>query len=152
MTSRREPTLEETIRFAATQHEGQVLKNGTPFILHPLHVMSDSALKTYEERVVAVLHDVIEDCGVAPDQLRAMGYSEEVVDALAFMTKFPDDDYEQYIRRIAAGPALARRVKLADLRHNSDLTRIPNVQQKDLDRQARYLRAMEVLEKASEND
>lgn len=153
MTDRREPTLEEAIRFAADKHEGQVLKNGSPFIMHPLRVMGDPALTTKAERLVAVLHDVIEDCGVAPDQLRALGYSEEVVEAIAFMTKFPDDSYEQYIARIAVGPPLARKVKLADLRHNMDSSRIPNFgSQKDLDRQARYERAYKVLGAASARD
>lgn len=147
MTMRRGPTLEEAIRFAAGKHEGQVLKNGSPFILHPLHVMADPALVTEEERMVAVLHDVIEDCGVSPDELRALGYPEAVVDAVAIMTKLPGDDYEQYIARIAAGPSLPRRVKLADLRHNMDSSRIPDFgSEKDLARQARYERAYGVLQ------
>ena len=146
MTSRREPALEEAIRFAASRHEGQVLKNGTPFIMHPLHVMGDPALTTDQERLVAVLHDVIEDCGVTPDELRELGYSQEVVDAIAFMTKLPGDSYEQYAARLAAGPALARKVKLADLRHNMDTARIPNFgSERDLERQACYERAYEVL-------
>lgn len=142
------PTLEDAIAFAAQCHEGEVLKNGTHFILHPLTVMLDASLQTVEERMVAVLHDVVEDCDVSFDDLRAAGYPGQVVEALTYLTKGKEETYEDFIGRICAGPALARAVKLADLRHNMDLSRIPNVTQRDLDRQERYVRAKAALEEA----
>lgn len=140
------PTLEEAIRFAAARHEGQTLKNGDPFILHPLFVMSDKTLTTYEERVTAVLHDVVEDCGVTFDELRALGYGEEIIEALDCLTKRQGETYEDFIERIRTGCALARKVKLADLRHNSDLSRLPRITERDLARHERYARATRVLE------
>ena len=106
-------TLERAIVIAAEGHSGAKDKGGKPYILHPLRVML--SLSSPEERIVAVLHDVCEDCpGWTLDRLRTEGFSERVITALDSVTKRPDEDYETFIKRAAADP-IGRRVKLADL-------------------------------------
>lgn len=101
-----------------------------------------------DERIVAVLHDVIEDTSVTLSVLRAEGFSEQVLEALEHLTRRPDEDYEQFIVR-AAKTALSRRVKLADLEDNSDLGRFANVSEADRLRAEKYRRALDQLRTAS---
>ena len=136
-------TLEHAIQVAAGVHAGQVDKGGAPYILHPLRVMM--AMETEDERIVAVLHDVMEDCpGIGPEHISRGKFSEAVVDALIALTRRPDEDYTGFIDRIARNP-LATRVKLADMHDNMDLTRIPNPTDKDRARVEKYARHIGVL-------
>jgi (p)ppGpp synthase/HD superfamily hydrolase len=138
-------TLERAIAIAAKAHEGQVDKSGAPYILHPLRVML--RLSTTDERITAVLHDVIEDCGVSLESLRAEGFSEAVIAAIDAVTKRPeeeDDGYQAFVLR-AASNAIGRRVKLADLEDNTNLSRIPNPADKDRQRAAKYQRALAAI-------
>lgn len=135
-------TLERAIAIAAQAHAGQVDKAAAPYILHPLRVMLRMA--TTEERIVAVLHDVVEDSDVSLSSLRAEGFSEEILDAIEAVTKRPGEDYEAFVRRAAANP-LGRKVKLADLTENSQLARIASPTAKDHERVAKYLRAIEQI-------
>jgi (p)ppGpp synthase/HD superfamily hydrolase len=136
-------TIERAIAIAVKAHEGQADKAGAPYIYHPLRVML--SLETLEERMAAVLHDVVEDGGVTLEQLRTEGFPDAVVGAVAALTKGDGEDYEAFIRRI--GPnRLARRVKLADLRDNSDLSRIANPTERDQARLEKYRRAIAYLE------
>ena len=135
-------TLERAIAIAATAHEGQVDKGGNPYILHPLKVML--RVNTLEERIVAVLHDVVEDCGVSLDDLRKEGFSEAVLTAIESVTKVPGESYETFVERAAQNP-IGRVVKLADLEENSDLSRIAQPSWEDLERVEKYRRAIGVL-------
>ena len=135
-------TLERAIAIAATAHEGQVDKGGSPYILHPLKVML--RVNTLEERIVAVLHDVVEDCGVSLDDLRKEGFSEAVLMAIESVTKVPGESYETFVERAAHNP-IGRVVKLADLEENSDLSRIAQPSWEDLERIEKYRRAIGVL-------
>ncbi|GID08896.1 HD domain-containing protein [Pseudomonas sp. 008] len=135
-------SLERAIAIAAAAHEGQVDKGGAPYILHPLKVML--RVNTLEERIVAVLHDVVEDCGVNLDDLRKEGFSEVVLTAIASVTKVPGESYEAFVERAAQNP-IGRVVKLADLEENSDLSRIAQPSWDDLERVEKYRRAMGVL-------
>ena len=135
-------TLERAIAIAAAAHEGQVDKGGAPYILHPLRVML--RVNTLEERIVAVLHDVVEDCGVSFDDLRKEGFSETVLMAIASVTKVPGESYEAFVERAAQNP-IGRVVKLADLEENSDLSRIAQPSWEDLERVEKYRRAIGVL-------
>ncbi|WP_433783121.1 HD domain-containing protein [Pseudomonas frederiksbergensis] len=135
-------SLERAIAIAAAAHEGQVDKGGAPYILHPLKVML--RVNTLEERIVAVLHDVVEDCGVSLDDLRKEGFSETVLTAIASVTKAPGESYEAFVERAAQNP-IGRVVKLADLEENSDLSRIAQPSWEDLERVEKYRRAMGVL-------
>ena len=135
-------TLERAIAIAAAAHEGQVDKGGAPYILHPLKVML--RVNSLEERIVAVLHDVVEDCGISFDDLRNEGFSETVLMAIASVTKVPGESYEAFIERVAQNP-IGRMVKLADLEENSDLSRIAQPSWEDLERVEKYRRAIGVL-------
>lgn len=134
--------MERALAIAATAHEGQLDKAGAPYILHPLRVML--SLEKNEERIVAVLHDVLEDTAVSIDDLRKEGFSEEILDALASVTKCAGESYEAFLRR-AAENTIGRRVKLADLKDNSNLSRISDPGSKDLDRMEKYRRATAFL-------
>lgn len=142
-----QPTLEDAVILAATLHRGQVDKQGEPYILHALRVML--RLRTEQGRIVGVLHDTKEDCGVTDELLRRLGYGEEVIEALDYLTKRPEEekDYEAFIHRVKSGPALAVEVKLADLEDNSDPSRIPNPTEWDLKRNEKYHKAKAFLQK-----
>ena len=132
-------TLERAIAIAATAHAGQVDKGGAPYILHPLKVML--RMTTLEERIVAVLHDVVEDCEISLDDLRKEGFSEVVLTAIQSVTKVPGESYEDFVERAAQNP-IGRVVKLADLEENSDLSRIASPSWEDLERIEKYRRAI----------
>ena len=110
-------TLERAIVIAAEGHKGVKDKAGGPYILHPLRMML--GLSSPDERIVAVLHDVVEDCsGWTFDRLRDEGFSGEVIAALDSVTKRKGEDYDDFVRRAAANP-IGRNVKLADLAERS---------------------------------
>ena len=135
-------TLERAIHLASEHHSGQVDKAGHPYILHPLRVMLQ--VKTVDERIVAVLHDTIEDTSLTLEDLQQEGFSAVVVEAIQCLTKKPHEPYEQFIDRIKDN-ALARRVKQADIRDNMDLSRLPAVTEKDLQRMKKYHIALKNL-------
>jgi (p)ppGpp synthase/HD superfamily hydrolase len=135
-------TIERAIAIAAEAHTGQVDKAGEPYILHPLRVMLK--MNTNAERIVAVLHDLIEDTNWTLDELRAEGFPEEIVAGVEAMTHGPNEAYEDYVLR-AGRNAIARQVKLADLEDNSDLSRIPHPTEKDHARIEKYRRAFALL-------
>lgn len=139
-------TLNDAITFASTLHAGQVDKIEEPYILHSLRVML--RLETEEERIVGVLHDVLEDCGVSANQLIRMGYSKTVVSILQYVTKLPEEehDYPAFIRRIASGPITAIRVKLADIADNTDPNRCTKDDERTRARMKKYALAKDVLE------
>ena len=142
-------TLGTAIAIAAKAHEGQVDQGGAPYILHPLRVML--RVDTNEERIVAVLHDVVEDCeGWSFEQLKAEEFSAKVIEALKALTKREEGepDYEAYVQRAAANP-IAIRVKLADLEDNCNLSRIAFPTEGDIQRIAKYRRAIEILKAAA---
>jgi (p)ppGpp synthase/HD superfamily hydrolase len=137
-------TLERAIEIAAAGHAGQKDKAGAPYVLHPLRMML--ALATNEERIVAVLHDVVEDVsGWSFERLRQEGFSEEILAALDSVTKREGEDYDAFVRRAAVNP-IGRRVKMADLRDNCDLSRIAAPTARDHERIAKYRRALAYLE------
>ena len=141
-------TLERAIAIAAEAHAGMTDKAGAPYILHPLRMMMD--LTSAEERIVAVLHDVCEDCpGWTFERLRGEGFSEEILAALDSVTKREGETYEEFALRAAINP-IGRRVKLADLRDNSDLSRITTPSVKDHQRIAKYARAIELIRNSPE--
>ncbi len=138
--------LESAIAIAVRAHAGQADKSGQPYILHPLRVMF--RCQTDEQRIVAVLHDVIEDTSVTADDLRSQGFSEAILAALDCVTKRDGESYEAFVERAAANP-IARQVKLADLEDNMDLRRLgaADLGQRETDRLSRYIRAWHRLQK-----
>ncbi len=139
------PTLEDAIALAVEAHRGQRDKAGQTYILHPLRVMM--RLETETERMVAVLHDVVEDSPWTLERLRGLGYPEQVLGALDCLTKREGETYEAFIERLLPHP-LARRVKRADLEDNMDVRRLPAVTAKDAERLARYRAAWARLQEA----
>ena len=134
--------LDRAIELAKQHHEGQTDKAGKPYIEHPLRVMNQ--VESEEEKIVAVLHDIVEDTDISLDDLRNEGFSKEVVDAVECLTKQDGENYDSYIERISFNP-LAVKIKLADLEDNRDLTRLPEVTDKDLERVEKYDKALEKL-------
>ena len=134
--------LEKAIQIAVNAHAGQEGKDGSPYILHPLRLMTK--MNSDEERIVAVLHDVVEDTDVTFDDLRKEGFPESTLEAVRLLTHEKAVPYEDYVRRIKPHP-LARKVKLADLDDNSDLRRLSRVEDKDLERLRKYHRAWMIL-------
>lgn len=135
--------LERAIQIALEAHAGQKDKNGRdPYVLHPLRVMG--RMKTEESRIVAALHDVVEDSPWTLEMLRAEGFSEAIVHAVDCLTKREGEDYEQFVKR-AAGDPIARVVKLGDLADNKDINRLDELTAKDLDRLNKYKRAENIL-------
>jgi (p)ppGpp synthase/HD superfamily hydrolase len=131
--------LQRAVHIAVQGHAGQLDKAGQPYIEHPKRVMR--ALDNDAERIVGVLHDVVEDCGVTRDELAAQGFPPDLLDALDAVTRREDEPYDDFIARAAANP-IGRKVKLADLRDNADLARIENPTPEDIARAEKYRRAI----------
>ncbi len=136
-------TLERAIAVAARAHEGQYDKGGSSYILHPLRVMM--RVSTQEERIVAVLHDVLEDTSITLADLARQGFPLKILAALLALSRRHDESYVDFVVRVGSDP-LARVVKLADLADNSDLSRIPYPGPADMARLARYSEASAYLQ------
>ena len=136
------PALEDAILLAVRAHRGQKDKGGHPYVLHPLRLML--RLAGGHERMAAVLHDVAEDAGVTLGDLRRKGYPRAVARAVDLLTRREGEAYEAFIRRLKPDP-VARAVKLADLRDNMDLGRIPHPGPRDHERLKRYRKALKEL-------
>lgn len=123
-------------------HKNQLDKSGLPYVFHPFHLAEQ--MEDEDSTIVALLHDVVEDSSITFDDLKKMGFSEKVIQALKLLTHQSGVSYMAYILKIKSNP-LARAVKLADLRHNSDLSRLNNIGPADLKRKEKYERAIELL-------
>ena len=133
----------KALRLAYEAHKGQYDKSGVPYVFHPLHLAEQ--MDDEDSIVAALLHDVAEDTDYSLDDLRRMGFPARALAAVALLTHDPAEPYLDYVARVKEN-AVARRVKLADLRHNSDLSRIDRVTQRDLDRVEKYAAAIRLLE------
>lgn len=136
------PLTKKALRLCFDVHKEQVDKTGLPYVFHPFHLaeqMTDE-LST----VCALLHDVIEDSPLTAEDLRRMGFPEEVPGVLALLTHAEDVPYMDYVKEIATHP-VARQVKLADLRHNSDLSRLDTVDEAAMARTEKYKQAIALL-------
>lgn len=133
---------EKAYEIAKRAHLGQVDKAGEDYIKHPEKVAS--FVETDEEKAVAYLHDVIEDTELTLEDLHEYEFSKEVIEAVDIITKKKGEDYQSYLNSVKKNK-LARAVKLADLRHNSDLTRLTKVTEKDIERKEKYQRAIDFL-------
>lgn len=129
--------LGKMLVLATNAHAGQFDRGGNPYILHPLKVMH--YLKTTDEELmcIALGHDVVEDTGTTFQQLREAGMSERVIEGIRSLTKMPGQTYDEYKEAVFANED-AMRVKVADLRHNTDIRRLKGVSEKDIARMAKY--------------
>lgn len=135
--------LKVAIELAISAHDGEFDKhNGRPFIEHPFRVMN--AGQTLEEKIVGVLHDVIENTEWTLDQLREKGFSGEILDGVDAMSKRENEPYDDYMQRVLKNP-VAKRVKMNDLTDNMDIRRLSVVGNEDIDRLNKYLKAYKQL-------
>ena len=136
-------TLERAIQIATEAHKGQLDKAGRDYIGHPLRVMEMG--KTEDEKIVGVLHDVIEDTDWTFEKLEAEGFSREVIEALKCVTKLSENEnYDDFIERVKKNP-LSVAVKINDLTDNMDIRRLPYLSDKDVKRLKKYLKAYKKL-------
>ena len=142
MNTTEQSMVDLALSIARKAHEGQLDKAGVDYIEHPIYVASQ--VDTEEEKAVALLHDVIEDSPVSAEELLQAGLPETVVTAVQVLTKKKEQDYQTYLETVKKNP-LARVVKLADLKHNSDLSRLSSITEKDRERLKKYKKAIDFL-------
>ena len=133
----------KALKLCFEAHKEQVDKSGMPYVFHPFHLaeqMTDEATT-----IVALLHDVVEDTELTFEDLEKQGFGEEIISALKLLTHNDDTPYMDYVAKIKNNK-IATAVKLADLRHNSDLTRLDVVDEKALKRKEKYEKAIKLLE------
>jgi len=134
--------LKKAIELARTYHKGQKDKAGKPYILHPLRLMQ--SVESVDEKIVAVLHDIVEDTPISLEDLRLKGFSGHIINAIEALTKKQDEDYNTFIERISHNQ-LAVKVKLVDLEDNMNLSRLPEITNKDKERLQKYQKAKRFL-------
>lgn len=134
--------LKLAIYFAIKAHSKQLDRSGQPYIGHPFRVME--AGQTLEEKIVGVLHDLIEDTHIRLLDLANEGFSEDIIDAVHALTKVDNEEYDHYIKRVMRND-LAKRVKLNDLTDNMDLRRLKELTDDDVVRMRKYLVAYNQL-------
>lgn len=139
-------TIEKAIEIAVMAHKGQKDKSGAEYILHPLRVMERG--KSEIEKICGVLHDVVEDSEWTFEMLKNEGFSDEVIAVLRCVTKESEkEDYDVFINRIAQNP-IAVEVKINDLLDNMDITRLKELNEQDVKRLNKYLKAFWKLQKS----
>lgn len=132
----------KAMKICFEKHKDQTDKCGIPYPFHPFHVAEQ--MVDEETTIAALLHDVVEDTDTTFEDLLEYGFSEEIIEALKLLTHADDVPYLEYVANVKQNP-IAKAVKIADLTHNSDLTRLNTITQKDLDRAEKYRRALEIL-------
>ena len=142
MESTNNELLEKALWLAIHAHMGQVDKAGASYIFHPIRVSCKCS--TCEERIVALLHDTIEDTDFTEDYLLSEGFPRNIVDAILSVTRNEGETYEDFIKRCRLNP-IGRQVKLHDLEDNMDISRLSQVTEKDLTRLSKYIDAYRYL-------
>ena len=137
------PKTKMALKLCFEAHKEQVDKSGMPYVFHPFHLAEQ--MNTEETTIVALLHDLVEDTDSTIEDLVDMGFDKSITDAIALMTHADNVAYMDYVRAIKDNP-IAKAVKLADLKHNSDLTRLDTIDEKALSRREKYLKAIAILE------
>lgn len=131
--------LSHAIALATEAHKGQKDKYGQEYLHHPIRVMNMG--RNLKEKIVDILHDVVEDTEWTCEDLKKEGFPDEIIEAVRCVTKLSDEeDYEEYIGRCATNP-LAIAVKIHDLTDNMDVRRMPCIGEKEISRLKKYLKA-----------
>ena len=133
----------KALKLSFDAHKDQMDKSGMPYVFHPFHLAEQ--MQDENTTIVALLHDVVEDTDYTLDDLRDMGFGDEIIEALSYMTHDPSVPYMEYVKKIKENE-IARKVKLADLKHNSDITRLDYIDQHALERVEKYAQAIRLLE------
>lgn len=131
--------LNKMLVLATNAHAGQFDKGGNPYILHPLKVMHYLRSENEELQCIALGHDIIEDTDVTYRQLVEEGFTERIIQGIRALTKVPGETYDEYKLRVFANPD-AMKVKMADLRHNTDIRRLKGASERDIARTEKYYR------------
>ena len=137
-----EGLYDKAVQIATRAHAGQYDKVGEDYILHPLRVAE--RCESPKAKIVALLHDTIEDTDVTEEYLSQQGFPSDIVDAVLSVTRREGEDYETFIHRAALNP-IGRQVKIADLEDNMDIRRLPDITDRDVVRLRKYLRAWHYL-------
>ena len=137
----------KALKLCFEAHKEQTDKSGMPYVFHPFYLASQMTDET--STVVALLHDVVEDTDITFEDLKQMDFPDEVIEALTLLTHEEGVPYMEYVKKIKENET-AKKVKLADLRHNSDLSRLDEITPKALERQQKYLSAIKFLEEEEE--
>lgn len=133
----------KALKLCFEAHKNQVDKSGMPYVFHPFHLAEQ--MTTEETVITALLHDVVEDTSYTLEDLKNMGFPEQVIQAISLLTHDKNTDYMEYVLKIRENP-IARAVKLTDLHHNSDLSRLDVIDEKALKRCEKYKKAIALLE------
>ena len=136
------PLTKKALKLCFEAHKNQTDKTGLPYVFHPFH-LAEQMTDEYTT-VTALLHDVVEDTDYTLNDLKEMGYPDEVIQALSLLTHDDGSEYMDYVKRLKNNP-IARAVKLADLKHNSDLSRYDTIDNQAIKRTAKYQQAIEIL-------
>lgn len=137
--------LKIALELAYEKHKNQVDKAGKPYFLHPVYVSQNECIKG-KGKVVAILHDIIEDTDVTKETLLDMGFEKDIVETIVLLTRNKDIDYFDYVRKIRdSNNSYAYWVKVADLDNNMDLSRLDDVTDKDIKRAEKYQKALDIL-------
>ena len=137
------PMTKKALKLCFEAHKEQVDKSGMPYVFHPFHLAEQ--MKTEESTIVALLHDLVEDTEYTINDLTSMGFGKDITNAIALLTHADDVEYMDYVCAIKENP-IAKAVKLADLKHNSDLSRLDDINEKALQRKEKYQKAIALLE------
>lgn len=129
--------LNKMLVLATNSHANQFDKGGNPYILHPLAVMSLIENPDEELQCMGLGHDTVEDCGITYAQMRELGFTERIIDGIRCLTKIPGETYDEYRAKVKSNPDSVK-VKIADLRHNTDIRRLKGVTAKDMARMEKY--------------
>ena len=154
MTFKKGELLGKMLVLATNKHAGQFDKSGAPYILHCLKVMHYTKSEDEELNCIALGHDVVEDTNTTWQELYDLGMTARVVKGIEALTKRPGESYDDYKERVKANVD-ARKVKKADLRHNSDIRRLKGITEKDLQRNEKYHRfyaELEMIDREEKND
>ena len=133
---------DRALRIAIRAHEGQKDKAGREYVMHPIRVAE--RCKDLRAKIVALLHDTIEDTNVTPGYLQSEGFPDEIITGVLSVTRREDESYEDFVCR-AAGNAIGKEVKIADLEDNMDIRRLSKITDNDVARLRKYLRAWQYL-------
>ncbi len=137
-TLKRGELLSKMLVLAVNSHNGQFDKAGVPYILHPLTVMSKLPQDDEELQCIALGHDLVEDCKITYEQLRQLGFTERIINGIRSVTKVPGETEAEYLAKVIAGGTDSISVKMEDIRHNSDISRLKGVGEKDVLRTVKY--------------
>ena len=129
--------LSKALVLMVNSHHGQFDRGGNPYALHPISVLNILGGEDEELQCIALLHDVVEDTDVTFKKLESEGFTKRIIDAIRILTKMPGQTYEEYVEGVLSNTD-SMKVKKADLTHNSDLTRLKGIRDKDIERMGKY--------------